>query len=192
MSNQIILSNGSVLLRRYHESDGKEIFQAVRESLKELSPRFAWSTNEYTMEDADNFIKNQRIWWENGKAYNFAITDKGSGTYAGGILLNNIDHNNRFANLAYWVRSSWTGKGTSASTKLIAAYGFKDHGLNRIEIILAKDNLPNLRVAEKVGAKREGELRNRITVKDKVYDAFLYSLIPQDISESNFPTHSNR
>jgi len=32
--------------------------------------------------------------------------------------------------------------------------------------------------AEKAGATREGILRNRLVVRDKVYDAVMFSLIP--------------
>jgi RimJ/RimL family protein N-acetyltransferase len=41
-------------------------------------------------------------------------------------------------------------------------------------------NTPSLRAAEKSGAQREGVLRNRITVREKIYDAVMYSLTPQD------------
>ena len=97
-------------------------------------------------------------------------------------LLNNINRGDRFANLAYWVRSSWTSRGVAtASSRLIAGFGFDHLGLNRVEIVVAKENLASIRVAEKAGAKREGELRSRITVRDSVYDAVLFSLIPQDL-----------
>jgi len=80
------------------------------------------------------------------------------------------------------VRSSWTSRGVAtASSRLIAGFGFDHLGLNRVEIVVAKENLASIRVAEKAGAKREGELRSRITVRDSVYDAVLFSLIPQDL-----------
>ena len=63
----------------------------------------------------------------------------------------------------------------------MAEFGHKHLELNRIEIVVAKSNLASIRVAEKVGAKKEGELRRRICVRDKIYDAFLFSLIPDDL-----------
>ncbi len=45
---------------------------------------------------------------------------------------------------------------------------------------MAVGNRPSLRVAEKVGAKREGTLRNRILVRDRTYDAVMHSLVPED------------
>ena len=177
----IYLSNGFVHLRRYEKSDVHDLYEAVRESIIDLSPWFAWCDQGYTIADAERFIRDQQTWWEDGGVYNFAIIDKSTGTYCGGCLLNNINRGDRLANMAYWVRSSWTGKGlATASVKLVANYGFEQLGLNRVEIVVAKPNQASMRVAEKTGAKREGELRRRITVRDTVYDAVLFSLLPGD------------
>jgi RimJ/RimL family protein N-acetyltransferase len=178
------LSNQFVLLRRFHDSDVSELYRAVRESIPQLSPWFAWATPAYTLEDARNFLHNQRRWRQEGQVYNFAIIDRASGAFCGGCLLNNINQGNRFANLAYWVRSTQTGRGlASAAASLAAAFGFKQLGLNRVEIVMAKENLASMRVAEKIGAKRERELRRRIAVRDRVYDALMYSLIAVDLSD---------
>ena len=178
----IILSDGYILLRRYHERDVNDVYEAVCESCLDLYPWFAWCHENFSLEEAEQFIKDQSSWWEEGEVYNFAITDQGRGTYFGGCVLNNINQGDRLANIAYWVRSGWARRGiATASVKLAANYGFEHLGLNRLEIVVAKENVASIRVAEKVGAKREGELRRRITVRDQVYDAFLYSLIPGDI-----------
>ena len=176
------LTNGSVRLRRYRKNDTKNVYEAVRESILELSPWFAWCDENYSLEDTERFIKDQDDWWGERKVYNFAITDQETGTYCGGCLLNNINQGNRLANMAYCVRTNWAGRGmASTSAKLVAKYGFESLGPNRVEIVVARDNLPSIRVAEKAGAKREGELRRRITIRDKVYDAKMFSLIPGDI-----------
>jgi RimJ/RimL family protein N-acetyltransferase len=82
------------------------------------------------------------------------------------------------------VRSTWTGKGiATASARLIAGFGFEHLGLNRVEIVVAQENPASIRVAKKAGARKEGELRRRITLRDRVYDAVLLSLIPEDLVE---------
>jgi RimJ/RimL family protein N-acetyltransferase len=83
--------------------------------------------------------------------------------------------------LGYWVRSRRRGQGIAArAARLVARFGFERLGLLRAEIVVAVGNTASLRAAEKSGAQREGVLRNRITVRDKIYDAVMYSLIPQD------------
>jgi RimJ/RimL family protein N-acetyltransferase len=88
----------------------------------------------------------------------------------------------KIGNVGYWIRADATGKGyASAAAKLCAEFGFIDLQLNRIEIVAAKDNIASLKVAEKTGAAKECLARNRLIVGDKVHDAFIYSLIKEDI-----------
>ena len=46
---------------------------------------------------------------------------------------------------------------------------------------MAVENKASLRVAEKVGAYKEGILRNRIVLPDRIHDAVLFSIIPNDL-----------
>jgi RimJ/RimL family protein N-acetyltransferase len=51
----------------------------------------------------------------------------------------------------------------------------------RVEIVAAVGNLASQRVAEKVGAIREGCARNRCRAAGVQHDAFVYSVIPGDV-----------
>ena len=73
----------------------------------------------------------------------------------------------------------------SAAVRLLAQFGLGKLKLNRIEIMAAVGNKASQRVAEKVGARREGILRNRIVVRDRVYDAVMFSLIPGDLTSNS-------
>jgi len=55
--------------------------------------------------------------------------------------------------------------------------GLDTLNMNRIEIVVAEHNRSSLRVAEKLGATREGLLRKRLVVRDNVYDAVMFSLV---------------
>jgi len=68
---------------------------------------------------------------------------------------------------------------------LVARFGFDELKLRRIEIVAAINNKASQRVAEKAGATREGILRNRLVVRDKVYDAVMFSLIPGDLTSNS-------
>jgi len=64
----------------------------------------------------------------------------------------------------------------------VARLGFAQLGLQRIEIIAAVDNLASQRVAEKAGAVREGLARKRLLVRGEPQDAFVFSLLPEDLT----------
>ena len=83
--------------------------------------------------------------------------------------------------MGYWVRTSHHGEGIAGRAALLAArYGFEHGGIVRAEVVVALGNQKSIRVAEKIGAHYEGVLLNRMVVGKSVYDAYMYSIIPQD------------
>ncbi len=170
------------MLRPYRVSDIDRLYDAVRESIAEVSVWMPWCYADYSIEESREWIESRAEVWEKGTEYDFAITDSRDGLFLGGCGLNHINRADRVANLGYWVRSSRTRQGVATTaTLLVARFGFSAFELNRIEIVVATGNKASQHVANKVGATREGVLRNRLVVHNKVYDAVIFSLIPQDI-----------
>jgi ribosomal-protein-serine acetyltransferase len=170
-----------IKLRPLRIGDAPGIFEAVRESLEALKPWMSWAHDDYREEETRDFINSTIEGWEKGEIFGLAIIDARDGTFLGGSGLNNLNQAYRLANLGYWVRSSRRGQGIAPrAARLAARFGIQRLGLLRAEIVVAVGNTPSLRAAEKSGAQREGVLRNRITVREKIYDAVMYSLTPQD------------
>jgi RimJ/RimL family protein N-acetyltransferase len=179
------VSDGIVLLRPFRLEDAQETFNAVRESLTDLKPWMSWAYDAYSLSDTREFIRLTRARWQEGTLFAFAITDARSGLILGGCSLSHIHPVYHLCNLGYWVRSSRHGNGIAGrATRIAARYAFEKVGLVRVEIVIAPENEASLRVAKKVGAHYEGVLRNRMVVGQAVYDAVMYSLIPQDFGLS--------
>lgn len=176
------MTDGKVTLRPQRPDDVSNLYNAVWESLKELAAWMPWAHKDYSIRESRQWLKMQPEEWKKGFAYSFAILDAKDGTYLGGCGINRIDRENLSANLGYWVRTSRTAQGTApAATRLLAAWAFRELKLNRIEIVVALENLRSQRVAEKAGAKREGIMRNRLLLHSKAHDAVLFSLIPGEV-----------
>jgi ribosomal-protein-serine acetyltransferase len=181
INKDITLIDEKVMLRPYRLSDTDETYQAIRESLVELSPWLPFAHKDYSAKESRAWIKQRPGEWKKGNSYEFVILDHNDGSYLGGCGINQIDYNSLLANLGYWIRSSRTGHGAApAAARLLAEWGLKALGLKRIEIKVATGNLRSQRVAEKAGATREGILRNRLFLNGKPHDAVMFSLIPQD------------
>jgi ribosomal-protein-serine acetyltransferase len=179
-----VLTRGIVILRPLRLSDSESSLEAIRESLPELIPWMPWAHPDYSYKEARDWIKRSVENWKNGFAREFAIIDARDGTYLGGCGLNRIDYENRMANLGYWVRTSRTGEGIAPTAAgLLAEFGFRELSFSRIEILVNISNARSLRVAEKVGALREGILRNRIVVRGTAHDGVMFSLVPEDIQK---------
>jgi RimJ/RimL family protein N-acetyltransferase len=175
--NKMQITDGKILLRPAEMKDAKQMFAAVRESMNELG---AWIPWNYSLGESKNWIKTCQKGRKDGTAYDFAITDARDGTILGDCGLNDIRKSDKTANLDYWVRTGRVKHGiATAAALLLADFGFKELKLNRIEILAAVENQASLRVAEKVGAVREGILRNRLLLHGKIHDAVIFSLIPK-------------
>ena len=177
------LTDAVVLLRSFHMEDSVLLYEAVRESLVELKPWMSWAHDEYSQKEAEDFIRITRARWEEKTLFAFAIIDAKSGDVLGGVSLSHIHPVYHLCNVGYWVRTSRHGEGIAGRAALLASrYGFEYGGIIRAEIVVAVGNEKSRRVAEKIGAHYEGILRNRMVVGKSIYDAHMYSLIPQDPS----------
>ena len=180
-----ILTDGIITLQPPTIDHIPMLVEAVQESVVEIMPWMGWCTQEYNAEDARSWLSAIPAAWVSGTQYALVVTDAQTGKILGGTGLNHINYQYRLANLGYWVRTSVTGRGIATrAARLVAEFGVKQLGLLRAEIIIAVGNKPSLRVAEKTGARREGVLRNRLLVREKVLDAVMHSLIPQDFGRS--------
>ncbi|ODS33027.1 MAG: ribosomal-protein-serine acetyltransferase [Candidatus Scalindua rubra] len=136
------------------------------------------------MSDCTSWLNSRSQMWSEGIEYDFVIFDTKDYAFLGGCAIDQINRKHNFANLGYWVRSSRAGQGiATAAVRLISRFGLETLGFTRLEIVAAVQNKASQRVAEKVGAIREGVHRNRHVVSDKIYDAVIFSLIPQDLQE---------
>ena len=178
------LTDGELLLRPLQRTDREAMFEAVTESVPQVSQWLPWCHPGYAIAETDAFIESCITAWAQQTHYPFAIFDARTGQYLGGTGINHIERMNRLANVGYWIRTSATRRGAaSKAVRLVARFAFESVQLVRLEIVARPENLASRRAAEKAGAKFETLARNRILQHGKAYDAALYSLIPADLRE---------
>ena len=166
-----------IRIRPYRLDDAPAIWEAVRESMRELQQWMPWCHPGYSIEESRSWLGVQVPAFQQRTTFEFAITTD-EGRYLGGCGLNQIDVLNQRANLGYWVRSSAAGRGVATTaTELMRDWGFANTDLVRIEILVAIGNVASRRVAEKSGAVYEGTLRSRLTVHGTRHDAAMYAFI---------------
>jgi len=175
------LSNGKILIRPYQKEDAKPCFDAILESMDELMPWMFWCNAGLTYPEIEGWVESRPDAWLDDTGYEFVIVDSHQGTFIGNCGLVHIDFQNRMAELGYWIRTSQTRKeyATQAS-QLALKFAFEVLRLNRVEIIVETKNTNSQRVAEKLGAKKEGLMRQRLHIHGTFRDAFLYSILGED------------
>jgi RimJ/RimL family protein N-acetyltransferase len=116
----------------------------------------------------------------------FAVHWEGEDEPAGVISLTNISEANASADLSVIVgdeKDRDRGLGTEAM-RVILRYAFEDSGLNRVGLSVFEFNEPAIHTYEKLGFKREGQLRQAIQRDGSFHDAILMSILAHEWREN--------
>jgi ribosomal-protein-serine acetyltransferase len=174
-----ISDGGRIALLPVEACQTEGLYQAIVESRAELSCWMEWMHPDYSIAETEQWVRHCRTAWEADSSFGFTIVEQQTGQIAGGCSISIDRPAYRNGSIGYWIRTSRTKQGfASEAAALLARFGFVQLGLIRIEIFVADNNIASQRVAEKVGALREGLLRNRLLFRGKPRDAYVFSLIP--------------
>jgi len=171
---------GDVVARPYRDDDAPALLSAVRESVESVGRWLPWCKAQYGEQHAVEWIKHCQATWISGDQFVFGIFDTRD-KFLGAVGLSHRNREQNFAGVGYWIRDSARGrKLASRVARHVIRFGFEQVQLTRIEIVTAVENLASRRTAELAGGQFEGIQRNRLIVRDKVFDAAMYSIVPGD------------
>jgi RimJ/RimL family protein N-acetyltransferase len=167
-------------LRPFRAQDIPAFVAAVRESVPTVGRWMDWCTADYEAGQALAWFDFCERAQAEGSAWDLGIFTR-DGRLLGSAGLNAINREHRLCNLGYWVRESAQRQGAGLRAFVaLCRYGFDTLGLNRIECVIAENNLPSRGLAERGGARFEGICRNRLMLKGRPVNAALYGLVPGD------------
>jgi len=179
----VAMESEGILVRPYQFSDAAAFSDSARSSAAEVGKWLVWCTPAYDVARAEAYIRSSHVDSTNRKAFAFGIFRAGAGgAHLGGVALNRIDWAAKTANLGYWVstHASRQGVGTRAAW-LACQFGFRELGLERIEILADPGNAPSRAIALRLGARLEGVLRRKVRRAGEPADLELYSLLPEEL-----------
>jgi RimJ/RimL family protein N-acetyltransferase len=121
-----------------------------------------------TAEDFRQYFDTAILERQQKKSYPFAYYNKKIQQYVGCTRYGNIDFTNKKLEIGWtWLAPSMQGTGFNKHCKfLLLSYGFKQLQLNRIELKTSHLNLKSQNAMLKIGAVREGVLRNHMVNQD--------------------------
>jgi len=168
-----------LLLRDFKEEDWKAVH--VYASDPEVVRFMAWGPN--SEEETRDFVRKAIKYREERPRQHFELAAilKTDDALVGGCGLNVTSLADRVGCIGYcFNRLCWrVGLATEASEALLI-YGFERLGLHRIWATCDSENLASSRVLEKVGMKREGQLRENVWTRGRWRDSFVYAILDRE------------
>ena len=177
------LSTDRLELREFRESDGPAVLAYQRNPL--YLRYYAWT--DRTPEEAQDFVQ---IFLDQQQAsprleFQLAIDLKSTGRLIGncGIRMKSADA--READIGYELDPvHWRMGFATEAARAMLRFGFTDLGLHRVWSWCIADNTGSVRVLEKLGMRREGQLRENEYYKGRWWDTLLFAILEEEWRES--------
>jgi len=150
------IAHGSIALRLVGRRDYWRLQQLLTQDRDWLEPWEATTPGLRTVVNARWMISSLKAQARRGTGYGFVILN--DGVVVGQLNVANVQHGSvSSATIGYWIAKSAAGQNIMPTAVALAIdFLMEDIGLHRVEIDIRPENLPSLRVVEKLGLRQEG------------------------------------
>lgn len=173
-----LLSDGEVALRELRESDLGELARWWND------PEWAALQQRVVKPRPEASVEEMFRSWSTNKPSGdcgFSVVDAGSGQLLGHLTLFGAALPERAATFAIIIGPAHVGRGVGPrATRLALSYGFRELGLNRIELRVWAFNTRAVRAYEKSGFVHEGRRRDAVFHDGNFHDELLMSVLSRD------------
>jgi len=149
------LTDGVVRVRALRETDIPALVAACQDP--EI-PRWTRVPSPYTVEDARRFLALAATEARAGAGLALAVARAGDDRLVGTIGL--FDLHGSTGEIGYWIAAEARGRGVAArAAALVRDWAHAELGLDTLEILAHRENVPSQRVAERAGFTDTGAIR---------------------------------
>jgi ribosomal-protein-serine acetyltransferase len=171
--------DGGRLLRPLEEADAGELHALIERNRAPLARWLQWAQDP-TPEQTLAYVRRAQANESAGSGLELAIVSERR--IVGVVGFPTIDWPNRRAEIGYWLDQGHQGRGImTAALAALVAHAFAGLELNRVEIRTDVENAASRAVAERLGFRYEGTLRQAYRITAERYsDDAVYSLLAAD------------
>lgn len=181
------LRDGQVLLRQWSYDDLPCIEEASRDAVIVSGTTVP---NPFSEEGGRAFVERQWGRLASGEGLVLAMAEAATGTATGMMCLLHRQQPG-VVGVGYFTVVSCRRRGaTRTSLNLLSRWALSLPGIVRLEALILSENEGSIRVVESVGFRREGLLRKYLDLGLTREDAFLYSLIEEDVEGLDPKSHN--
>ncbi len=171
------LETTRLVLRNATRNDVSDVF--VYASDAEVTRYLRWGPHQ-TLSETENYVKQVLADHRTGRDGPWFIEYKQNSKVIGSIHLMGISTQHHKAEVGFALSKDYWNRGLmTEALQTVLEYSFRV-GLNRIEGLCINDNRAAARVMEKLGMKKEGELRQYLFQKGAFWNFCVYSMLEQE------------
>ena len=177
------LETRRLVLRPPRPGDGAAVNEAVLETIDALQRWMAWSVPTPTAEQSELWCRKSAAEFIERKYFALLLWSREDpAMLVGSSGMRAIDWKVPRFEIGYWVRRRFEGKGyVTEAAHAIARFTFEALGAKRVEIHTDDLNERSWRVAERLGFRLEGVLRNECREAGRLRDTRIYAVT--DVAE---------
>jgi ribosomal-protein-serine acetyltransferase len=176
------LAGERVLVRPYRVEDAEALQAAVAESREHVRPWLPFADAHQTIEETRDWLTHRVAAWLLREDMGMGVFLREDRSFLGGLGLHVRSWEIGFFEIGYWLRASAEGRGyMREAVSLVVEFAARDLLASRLEIRCDARNARSAAVAENLGFKHEGHIRNGLlTPTGEMRDTLVFGLIPGD------------
>lgn len=103
------------------------------------------------------------------------------GLLVGGVLFRVFDARQRTCEAGCWVEPDAAGRGlVTRAVRIIVDWAVRERGVERVEWLVSAENTPSIRVAQRLGMRRDGVLRSQFLYRGVRQDTEVWSVLADE------------
>jgi [ribosomal protein S5]-alanine N-acetyltransferase len=149
-------------------------------SLDEVTRYYGTDTFR-SIEEAKKLIDMFRKNFYEKRSMRWGIALNENNKFIGTLGLNGLQLKNKKAEIGYEIHPSYWRQGyTSEAIKEVLRYSYQELGLNRIGAVVYLENEASSNLLQKLGFKKEGELRDYLFQNNSYHTTSMFSLLKRE------------
>lgn len=158
------------------------VYRTVEPNREHLGRWLSWAWDCKGPEDIRDFIRQAITWMAEGRMYLFYLWD--GDEVIGSIDVHAIHPEHSSGGVGYWLSKDYTGRGImTRAAQVIVDFAFAELGLNRVYLRCATGNHASCAIAERLGFRLEGILREEMRNRDHFDDMKMYAMLAREWRE---------
>lgn len=160
-------------------SMAQELFDLINSDREHIGKFLPFVDITKSVDDETNYLKMKLSGVANGTDFPCFITK--SDRIIGTIDLHFINHDNKKAEIGYWLHSSYARQGlTKLAVQTICDYAFQNLGLNKLVIKADTENIASNQVAQSCGFRLVGVKKQDMLMRGEFRDMNVYEILKSE------------